>query len=579
MDIQTRLGLISIQLGADPDAGLGGDFQQNALLVVRILRDMCSWPRVSNWELSQGNYQSISDLRGFVDDSKNLAALRKGIVAYLRQPSFVLRGLSSKCEELLDQFQTDDSDDLIESPEPEDLSTVHRKSLPLLRTYAACDSCQSSLTSQEGASWHPSRLVLTGPKRNGDDTVRFDVITSSIVDYSWQDVYIDMPILSGNPIDLCQDNTATDGRCCEQKLHAMEALFDAHWDDNGPPYDKAPQDPNAYSTGSIGRHNVVLAHMPGMGKANATRVATFCRISLPNITLALIVGICGAVPFTPDSGDEVVLGDVIISDGIVQYDFGKRLPDRFIPKDTLLDSLGRPNTEIRSLLAKLKSIYSKEALRKKTIAYVNELRKTPELKADYPGVDNDFLFQPTFHHLGGGKTCEESGCKGELIRRLRLDTASSELNVHFGLIASGDTVMKAGDQRDEIAQQQGVIGFEMEGAGTKLWQSYAAVTAAACTKAFLSYWVPHQEQPHQGKPYEEQPRISSHNSFIISTCRSHLYPMQLLPHSNNFHLAKEIFFRTQSQHDQSSANERIVKFNATCGFRVYSMVYWYAMQK
>ncbi|KAF4422480.1 hypothetical protein CFRS1_v001318 [Colletotrichum fructicola] len=225
MDIQTRLGLISIQLGADPDAGLGGDFQQNALLVVRILRDMCSWPRVSNWELSQGNYQSISDLRGFVDDSKNLAALRKGIVAYLRQPSFVLRGLSSKCEELLDQFQTDDSDDLIESPEPEDLSTVHRKSLPLLRTYAACDSCQSSLTSQEGASWHPSRLVLTGPKRNGDDTVRFDVITSSIVDYSWQDVYIDMPILSGNPIDLCQDNTATDGRCCEQKLRMdMEPL-------------------------------------------------------------------------------------------------------------------------------------------------------------------------------------------------------------------------------------------------------------------------------------------------------------------------------------------------------------------
>ncbi|KAK2774832.1 nb-arc and tpr domain protein [Colletotrichum kahawae] len=75
--------------------------------------------------------------------------------------------------------------------------------------------------------------------------------------------------------------------------------------------------------------------------------------------------------------------------------------------------------------------------------------------------------------------------------------------------------MKAGGQRDEIAQQQGVIGFEMEGAGvwdsfpcvvikgacdyadshkTKLWQSYAATTAAACAKAFLDYWVPHQEQ-------------------------------------------------------------------------------------
>ncbi|KAK2774833.1 nb-arc and tpr domain protein [Colletotrichum kahawae] len=101
------------------------------------------------------------------------------------------------------------------------------------------------------------------------------------------------------------------------EVDAIEALFDTHWDENGPPYDKARQDPNAYSTGSIGRHNVVLAHMPGMGKANAARVATFFRVSFPNITLALIVGICGAVPFIPGSGDEIVLGDVIISDGIV----------------------------------------------------------------------------------------------------------------------------------------------------------------------------------------------------------------------------------------------------------------------
>ncbi len=71
--------------------------------------------------------------------------------------------------------------------------------------------------------------------------------------------------------------------------------------------------------------------------------------------------------------------------------------------------------------------------------------------------------------------------------------------------------MKSGKDRDAIARQEGVIGFEMEGAGvrdsfpcvvikgacgygdshkTKAWQPYAAATAAACMKAFFGHWVP-----------------------------------------------------------------------------------------
>jgi hypothetical protein len=46
---------------------------------------------------------------------------------------------------------------------------------------------------------------------------------------------------------------------------AVEALFDEDWDSDGYSYGKALNDPNAYSTGSIGRYNVVLAHLPGMG--------------------------------------------------------------------------------------------------------------------------------------------------------------------------------------------------------------------------------------------------------------------------------------------------------------------------
>lgn len=109
---------------------------------------------------------------------------------------------------------------------------------------------------------------------------------------------------------------------------AVDALFDHHWDDDGPPYDKTPGDPNAYSTGAIGRHNVVLAHMPGIGKANGAMVAANCRSSFPNINLAVVVGVCAVVPFNHD--DEMVLGDVIVSDDVVQYDLGRQLPERFV---------------------------------------------------------------------------------------------------------------------------------------------------------------------------------------------------------------------------------------------------------
>jgi hypothetical protein len=71
--------------------------------------------------------------------------------------------------------------------------------------------------------------------------------------------------------------------------------------------------------------------------------------------------------------------------------------------------------------------------------------------------------------------------------------------------------MKSGEDRDIIAREENVIGFEMEGAGVwdnvscviikgvcdyadshkaKGWQRYGAATAAACMKAFLDFWEP-----------------------------------------------------------------------------------------
>ncbi|GKZ36280.1 hypothetical protein AbraIFM66950_007281 [Aspergillus brasiliensis] len=278
---------------------------------------------------------------------------------------------------------------------------------------------------------------------------------------------------------------------------AVHALFDHYWDDNGPAYDKHPGDPNAYSCGAIGRHNVVLVHMPSMGKASAAAVAAHCRVSFPNLKLALIVGVCGALPFM-NTDQEIIMGDVIIGDGIIQYDFGRQYPGRFVRRNTLLDSLGRPSPEIRAHLAKLKSRHGRASLLRAMDTHLRFLQSDPQFKEvyQYPGTEQDVLYKT------------ESNI---VVSRRRLQQPRPNPYVHFGAIASGDTLMRSGTRRDTIATEEGIIAFEMEGAGvsdnlphviikgvsdyadshkTKAWQPYAAATAAACMKAFLQTWVP-----------------------------------------------------------------------------------------
>lgn len=109
-----------------------------------------------------------------------------------------------------------------------------------------------------------------------------------------------------------------------------------------------------------------------------------------------------------------MLGDVISSIGLVQYDYGRKLPQRFARKETLLDLLGRSSAEVRLHMTKLKSHRSSKILRSGMGSYLGELQKHPELEAMYPAKDNDKLFQSTYEH-GGNKACEKGRCDGKIL--------------------------------------------------------------------------------------------------------------------------------------------------------------------
>lgn len=316
------------------------------------------------------------------------------------------------------------------------------------------------------------------------------------------------------------------------EFDAVEALFDEHYDSAA--YEKQHGDANFYRAGKIHQHNVVLACLPEMGKRSAAGVASSLQCTFTNIYLTLLVGVCGGVPYTPgkigETGEtELILGDVIISSSIVEYDFGKQYPDRFQPRDGSIDTIGR-DRRIRTLLAALRTSRLQNEFQQKLLSDLVHLQDSDQ-RWHYPGAEYDRLYEASYrhkHHQSGSEStcicgacestrdpvcdealesdCSRLGCNGMLIIRNRLSSCDLSPQIHIGALGSGDTVMKSGEHRDKLAKAAKIIGFEMEGAGVadslrclvikgicdygdchknKMWQQYAAATAASCCKAFL----------------------------------------------------------------------------------------------
>jgi nucleoside phosphorylase len=70
-------------------------------------------------------------------------------------------------------------------------------------------------------------------------------------------------------------------------------------------------------------HNIMVAHMPSIEIVSAAGVAANLRASFNSIKLILVVGICGDVPYGPQHEEEIFLSDIIISQSLIQYNFGR----------------------------------------------------------------------------------------------------------------------------------------------------------------------------------------------------------------------------------------------------------------
>ncbi|KAL2864110.1 nucleoside phosphorylase domain-containing protein [Aspergillus lucknowensis] len=373
--------------------------------------------------------------------------------------------------------------------------------------------------------------------------------------------------------------------------NAVEGIFDEVWP-RPTGLGKSNNDPNTYTLGRIGYWNVVLAYLPHKGKVSSASTSAMLLASFPQIELVIVVGVCGGVPH-PQShrDDEIILGDVIISTEVVQFDFGRLHEGGFEQKRTVADSLGRAPSELRTFIKYLSGYIGRNRLREDTGAYLMELLEKPGFHSSrYPGVEADRLFPVNYRHVhraagtcGGvcseaegrvcetaiGASCRELGCdEGKLLRRPRLrrlleaddpklglceGIISPDLRILFGPIASGDQVIRSATHRDRIAESHGVIAFEMEGAGVwdnrstvviksvsdyadshkdKDWQPYSAAVAAACMKAFLKQFADVDPNAKLEPPRRQTFEIEAASSKAHLTRLLALFAIFLLPMSS-----------------------------------------------
>ncbi|RKL13866.1 hypothetical protein BFJ70_g15820 [Fusarium oxysporum] len=297
-----------------------------------------------------------------------------------------------------------------------------------------------------------------------------------------------------------------------ERAAATALLHDRHDAPEG--FHQHASDANAYTWGRVGEHNIVIASLPAgvYGLTSAATTVSDLVHSLPHIRIGLLVGIGGGIA-RPDEGQDIRLGDVVVSQpdgttgGVVQYDLGKARANGTWERKGSLD---KPPPVLLHALASLQAEHEIEPSKVpgllQAMWQANPSMKRPKSDYTYQGIEKDRLFKSQHDHVSGSN-CDKCDSSWEAKRERR---ESTEPEIHYGIIASGNKLIKDAVTRDGLLEDTGhqCLCVEMEAAGlmdrfpclvirgicdyadshkNDRWQRYAAATAAAFAVELLEY--------------------------------------------------------------------------------------------
>ena len=245
-------------------------------------------------------------------------------------------------------------------------------------------------------------------------------------------------------------------------------------------------------TGSGYKHGISLALMTDTGNNSAAVRATQLLAHCPHVKHIIMCGIAGGIPTPKTPAEFVHLGDVVVSDqfGVIQYDFVKDDPPRFTVR-------ARPRPPSAELL---------EAVRYLRVEELQFVRRwEPYLsRAD--------------RLMNGERPDDNLDARGQTITYPPDSSRRAGFpKLFIGPIASSNTLLKNPERRDQLYEDFRVLAVEMESSGIAdavwisgragyltirgicdycdpskgdLWQGYAAVSAASCTRAIIEMIAP-----------------------------------------------------------------------------------------
>jgi nucleoside phosphorylase len=273
----------------------------------------------------------------------------------------------------------------------------------------------------------------------------------------------------------------------EELAAAMLMLDKEH-----PDLARSSSDQNTYTLGSIGGHNIAIACLPmgDIGNNPAATVATRMTSSFPSIKFWLMVGIGGGVPPLVRLGDIVVSAPVYDTPGLMQWDLGIAQQDNNFRR---IGALNKAPEVLRTAITKLRAQHEIRGHDTRLLSILEDIRsKESTFASQYLQCENleDILFRADYNHVSqivqtannreeeedndndlDDEEGEEDGVSNcrycDRAKVVKRKPRKLKTKIHYGLIASGNQVIKDAIRRDEINEklEGNILCFEMEAAG------------------------------------------------------------------------------------------------------------------
>lgn len=285
-------------------------------------------------------------------------------------------------------------------------------------------------------------------------------------------------------------------------------------------------DGNFYALGRIGSHNIVIAapHDGEYGLSSTAGVIKSLLDSFSNIRISLLVGIGGGAP---SRKHHIRLGDVVVGTsndeegGVIQYDFGKTMQNQEFHDTGSNQAPALLRTAVTVLQAmRTPGDAMKDRIHETVDSFFHRRSRSRKF-FKRPEAASDRLYRTSvMHPAEGGAECSTicGNDPSSLIKRYGRGEDINDTEIHYGLIASANTLMKDASVRDKLIEKKDILCFETEAAGlmndfpclvirgicsysdshaNEEWQGYAALTAAAYARELLYQLSPTQVEAQQ----------------------------------------------------------------------------------